>query len=122
MESPPRSPILPATPSASATIDAQTASIVGIYLQQPDGTLAAKDDYYLIGGNTWGQNLSVGDLDGDGQPDVVLDGKMSLHPSAAAAAPQSHGAQRGASAVRAATRSPLPSHLRETAGSGLVRR
>lgn len=47
---------------------------LSVYLQKPDGILASRERYGAPSGSGTGQMLAMGDLNGDGKPDIVTAG------------------------------------------------
>jgi hypothetical protein len=85
---------------------------VGVYLQQPDGTLGAEARYLANYGNSNPGSMAVGDVTGDGRPDVLV-AEALLRQKVVDA--QALGAARpgaGAQAVTRILRQAVPAALR----------
>jgi hypothetical protein len=62
-------------------------SAVGVYLRRPDGTLAPEERYAAPACNRVPEHLAVGDVDGDGRPDILMCGMLLRQVPVAAGRP-----------------------------------
>src|SRR6185295_14371827 len=59
-----------------ATTGGNSPTYIAIYLQQPAGSLAAEQLYSAPYGSFGPDQMAVGDVNGDGRPDIVIAGAI----------------------------------------------
>lgn len=84
---------------------------VSLYRQKSDGTLMSEERFHSVGAG-WGRNaLAVGDINGDGRPDILHGSQVLLqHPPAAT--PSALPLRRPLSALKTIRRAVVPAQLR----------